>query len=313
MRSRVLSWVQRTARFHSLVRMFQLSLAVSLMSILLAAPASAAPFVYVVTLSQQFGTIDLANGKFQPIGNGTPDLLTNLVRCPDLLINSVRCEDGSLLTLTTFPTLGSLAKIDPATGAESVIGATGLSFNAFDLAEVRGKLYLTDFGNVPYPQNLYSIDLTTGVAAPNPPSTGVPGDPNIPLTFNSDGTFNLCDEGLYGIAGKLYATFDSFAIDPRQTPPTRTHEYVSPRVYQIDPFTGATEVVANTDWALTAIVEVDGTIYAFRGVTDGFDWDIGLPIGHAELVTLDLKTGKTNKIADLDKSLGAIFGAAPVH
>ena len=302
MRSRVLSWVQRTARFHSLVRMFQLSLAVSLMSILLAAPASAAPFVYVVTLSQQFGTIDLANGKFQPIGTRTPDLLSNLVWW----------KDGSLLTLTTFPTLGSLAKIDPATGAETIIGATGLSFNAFDLAKVRGKLYLTDFGNVPFPQNLYSIDPTTGVAT-RPASTEIPGDPNIPLTFNSDGTFNLCDEGFYGIAGKLYATFDSFAIDPGQTPPTRTHEYVSPRLYQIDPFTGATEVVANTDWALSAIVEMDETIYAFRGVTDGFDWDIGLPIGHAELVTLDLKTGKTNKITDLDKSLGAIFGASPVH
>lgn len=148
-------------------------------------PASAAPFVYVVTLSQQFGTIDLANGKFQPIGNGTPDSLTNLVWG----------KDGSLFTLTTFPTLGSLAKVNPATDEETVVGATGLSFNAFDLAKVRGKLYLTDFSN-----NLYSVDPLSGVATTDA-NTGIPPDPNIPLTLNDDGTFNLCDEGLYGIAG----------------------------------------------------------------------------------------------------------------
>jgi hypothetical protein len=48
-------------------------------------------------------------------------------------------------------------------------------------------------------------------------------------------------------------------------------------------------------------------------VIDGFDWSIDVPISHAELVTLDLKTGKTNKIADIDPGLGPIFGAAPVH
>ena len=296
MKSRVLKGLDRI-QSPSLVKRMQLLVIVA--SLLLSAfspPAKAAPFVYVVTLTQQFGTIDLANGKFQPIGNGTPDSLTNLV-----------WWKGSLRTLTTFPTLGGLAKIDRATGEETVIGATGLSFNAFDLAEVRGKLYLTDFSN-----NLYVVDPASGVAAPIA-NTGMPPDPNIPLTFNSDGTFNLCDEGLYGIAGKLYATFDSYAIDPAQTPPTIVHQYVSPRVYEVDPFTGATKVLAETDWQLSAIVEADGRVYAFKAVIDGFDSSIGVPIAHAELVTLDLKTGKTNKIADIDPGLGPIFGATPIH
>jgi hypothetical protein len=267
------------------------------MCALLGASASAAPFVYVVTLSQQFGTIDLANGRFQRIGNGTPDGLNNLVWW----------KDGSLLTLTTFPTLGSLANINPATGEETVIGATGLSFNAFDLAKARGKLYLTDFSN-----NLYSVDPVTGVAT-TAALTGMPPDPNTPLTFNSDGTFNLCDEGLYGIAGKLYATFDSYAIDPTKTPPSRVHEYVSPRVYEVDPFTGATTLIANTDWQLSAIVEAAGKVYAFKAVIDGFDWNFDVPIAHAELDTLDLKTGKTSKIAAIDPRLGPIFGAVPVR
>jgi hypothetical protein len=271
-------------------------LLVSLVLALTTISASAAPFVYVVTLNQQFGTIDLANGKFQAIGSGTPDGLNNLV-----------WWNGSLRTLTTFPTLGSLAKLNPARGEETIIGATGLSFNAFDLAKLRGKLYLTDFSN-----NLYSVDPLTGIASPTA-STGMPPDPNIPLTFNNDGTFNLCDEGLYGIAGKLYATFDSYAIDPTQTPPTVIHQYVHPRVYKVDPLTGATTVLAETDWQISAIVEVDERVYAFKAVIDGFDWNIDVPIAHAELDTLDLKTGRTKKIADIDPSLGPIFGAVPVR
>jgi hypothetical protein len=299
MKSRILTRAAGITRFHSLVTAAQLSLMVSLVLVLFAASASAAPLVYVVTASQQFGTVDLAGGNFTAIGAPTPDGLSNLVWW----------KDGSLLSLATTGTdAGDLVKINPATGVETVIGQTGLGFNAFDLAEVRGKLYLTDFSN-----NLYSVDPATGVATPTA-LTGMPPDPHVPFTFNSDGTFNLCDEGLYGIAGKLYATFDSFAIDPTQTPPTIAHKDVSPRLYQIDPFTGATTVVAKkTDWQLSALVEVDGRSYAFRGVIDGFDFTFDFPVAHAELVTLDLATGKTNKLTDVDHSVGPIFGAAPVR
>lgn len=298
MKSRSLWLVLQVVRFDSVVRIARLSLASWLVCILWVASASAAPLVYVVTASQQFGTVNLANGHFQPVGDGTPDGLANLV-----------WWHGSLLSLaTTGADAGDLVKINPATGEEIVIGQTGLGFNAFDLAKVRGKLYLTDFSN-----NLYSVDPESGVATPIS-ATGMPPDPTIPFTSNSDGTFNLCDEGLYAIAGKLYAVFDSYAIDPTQTPPTRAHEFVSPRVYEVDPYTGATRIVANTDWQLSAIVEVDGRAYAFRAVIDGFDVNFNFPIVHAEVVTLNLKTGQTNKVATIDPNLGLgpIFGAAPV-
>ena len=153
--------------------------------------------------------------------------------------NLVWGPDGLLYSLTASGTdVGSLAKINPRTGEVTDIGSTGLGFNAFSLAGVRGKLYLTDFSN-----NIYRVNPETGVATPIA-ATGMPPDPNIPFTFNNDGTFNLCDEGFYGIEGALYATFDSFALDPNQTPPTIAHVFVSPAVYRIDPSTGNATFVA---------------------------------------------------------------------
>jgi hypothetical protein len=306
MESKIVWWMPAAGWPGLLARVPRLLLVVSFMCSLLAASASAAPFVYVVTLSQQFGTVDLANGQFTPIGSPTPDGMSNLV-----------WWNGSLLSLaTTGADAGYLVKIDPATGDEIVLRAITyngqpLGFNAFDLAKVHGGLYVTDFSN-----NLYSVDFATGDATPvgqNGGTTGLRPDPNVPFTFNSDGTFNLCDEGLYGFEGKFYATFDSYAIDPTQTPPARTHEYMSPYVWQIDPRTGAATFVANTDWQLSAMVGVNGKFYAFEAVLDAFDFDHGVPIGHAELVTLDLRTGKTSKVADVVPNPGPIFGAAPVR
>ena len=296
MKWRILSWVP-PVRFRSPSIVTQLSWIVPLVLLLFAASANAAPLVYVVTASQQFGTVDLATGHFQPLGNPTADAMSNLV-----------WWHGSLLSLTTSGAdVGSLAKINPATGEVTDIGPTGRGLNAFDLAEVRGKLYVTDFSN-----NIYSIDPEIGVATLIV-ATGMPPDPNAPFTFNTDSTFNLGDESLYGVGGKLYATFDSFAIDPKQTPPSRAHEYVSPALYQIDPLTGKASFVSLTDWQLSASVEVDGKFYAFRAVFDGFDFTADFPVGHAELVTLDLATGKTEKLTDVDHSVGPIFGAVPVR
>ena len=283
----------------------RLALIVAFACSLFAARAHAAPFVYVITLYQQFGTIDLANGQFTPIGNGTPDGLSNLMYL----------SNGSLLSLaTTGSNAGYLATINPATGVETalrpiLVNGQPLGFNAFSLAKVHGGLYLTDFSN-----NLYSVDFATGNATPvgtNGGTTGLRPDPNIPFTTNEDGTFNLCDEGLYEFDGKLYATFDSFALDPNPTPPTRAHEYIAPYLWQIDPVTGDATFIANTDWNLSAIVGAEGNVYAFKAVPDGFS--NGFPIAHAELDTLDLRTGKTAKVADIDPGLGPIFGAVPVR
>ncbi|HTS36085.1 MAG TPA: hypothetical protein VMH04_10460 [Candidatus Solibacter sp.] len=306
MKSNILWWANRAACGRPVATFARLSLVVFFMCSLLAVSASAAPNVYVVTLSQQFGTVDLATGQFTPIGSPTPDGMSNLV-----------WWNGSLISLaTTGANAGYLVKIDPATGGETVLRAITynrqpLGFNAFDLAKVGGALYVTDFSN-----NLYAVDFATGAARPVGHSGGTTGlrpDPNIPFTFNSDGTFNLCDEGLYGFDGKLYASFDSFAIDPNHTPPTRAHEYMSPYVWQIDPRTGAATFAANTDWQVSAIVGSDGQFYAFEAVFDSFDFNYNVPIGHAELVKLDLRTGKTSKVADIVPNPGPIFGAAPIR
>jgi hypothetical protein len=66
-------------------------------------PANAAPFVYVVTLTQQFGTIDLANGKFQPTANGTADGLSNLVWWRGSLRTHDLSHPGSLAKINSAP------------------------------------------------------------------------------------------------------------------------------------------------------------------------------------------------------------------
>jgi hypothetical protein len=178
-------------------------LAVSRVLALFTVPANAAPFVYVVTGSQQFGTIDLANGHFQSIGSGTPDALSNLV-----------WWHGSLLSLAyTGSDAGDLVKIDPSTGTETVIGQTGLGFNAFQLAEARGQLYLTDFSG-----NLYSVDAESGVATPTA-TTGLPPDLEIPDSYNSDRSINLCDEAVYGIAGGVVCQFRRIRNRPERSFP----------------------------------------------------------------------------------------------
>lgn len=64
---------------------------------------------------------------------------------------------------------------------------------------------------------------------PHPPLTFDPSDPT---------TFFYVRRHLYGVGGKLYATFDAFAIDPYLDPPTVNHEYISPALSQINTRTG---------------------------------------------------------------------------
>jgi hypothetical protein len=292
MKSRLLKWFTGRTRFPGLAMLAHATLIVSLALILFAASASAEPSVYVVTLNNLFGTVDLATGAFHPIGAPTTESLTNLV-----------WWHGSLLSLTTSdPIPGYLVKINPATGETKVIGATGLGINAFALAEVRGKLYLTDFSN-----NIYSVDPSTGVASPIGP-TGMPPDPTIPFTFNDDGTLNLCDESFYGVHGKLYATFDSFRVDPNSLEITPA---VKPDLYQINPSSGVATLIGPTDLQVGASVQVDGKFYAFRLVITGFT-EFG-PQAYSQLVALDLRSGKTIFLRNIDAVAGPIFGAVPVR
>jgi hypothetical protein len=297
----------RFGRSRLLASPARLSLVLLFACSLLATLANAAPLVYVITITQQFGTVDLATGDFTAIGGQTADLLGDLMWAPD--------GSGNLLSLGTSANPGYLVEIDPSTGVETPLrpityNGSPLGLNAFSLAELHGKLYLTDFSN-----NLYTVNFETGVARPvgqNGGTTGLRPDANIPFTYNSDGTFNLCDEGFYESDGKIYATFDAFAITTTSTPPTIAHLFLSPYVWQIDPRTGAATFVANTDTQITAIVKTDGQFYAFKGVLDGFT--NGFPVAHGEVYTLNIETGKTEKVADIsDPGIGIVLGAVPVH
>ncbi len=251
--------------------------------------AAAGDKVYVVNLQQGFGTVDLETGAYQPIGPGTPAAQANLIWGPD----------GVLYSLSVF---GDLVTIDPKTGDSKVIGATGLGYNAFALAGAHGKLYATDFSN-----NIYSVDAQSGLATLIG-STGIPADPSIPFTTNSDGTLNLCDETFYGVNGKLYATFDSFTIDPNTLAMTAV---VSANLYEIDPKTGVATLIAPTAMNLGATVANDGRFYAFHLTPLGFN-QFG-PVVKSQVVRLDLRTGKTKAVVNVDPNASGIVGAVPVR
>jgi hypothetical protein len=252
-------------------------------------PAKADLSVYVVTHSQQFGTIDLNTGAYSHIGPGTPALATGLVPGPN----------GSLLTLTFS---GNLDSINPATGIASVIGATGLAdcsnrpispcgpTSANYLGELGGTIYATDFSN-----NLYTVNPLTGAAKLIGP-TGIPAVPAIPDSFNADGTFNAFDETLFGAGGSLYETFDAITINPS---PFTVAPVISPDLYKINPATGLATLVAPTALTLGAAADVNGTVYVFNNMQGQVD-------------TLNLASGNTTFVSNADPATGLFAGASPV-
>jgi hypothetical protein len=257
---------------------------VLLAAVLFTASARADVLVYVVTDTQQFGTVDLNTGAFRQIGANTPEGQANLV--PG--------ANGLLLSLTFS---GNLESINPTTGAVSVIGATGLGGSAFDLAEVGGILYATDLNN-----SLYTINSTTGAAHLIGPS----GIPAVPLSDPNA----VYDESLYGVGGKLYATFDTFDL-PLSSPGIIS----SPALYQIDPSTGVATKVGSTMLGLSASVDVDNTLYAFHEGLANPTCVGPAPVpcrSDAQLFTLNLANGDTSFVTDVDPSATAIYGASPV-
>ena len=261
---------------------------VLLVATLLLVASAGAQQVYVVTSNQQFGTVDLASGVFHQIGPITPEGQANLVWGPQGVLYSLNFS-------------GNLEKIDPATGAVTVIGPTGLGLNGFDLAGVRGQLFVTDFSN-----NVYAVDSQTG-AATLLAATGMPPDPSIPFTFNADGTMNLCDEAFYGIGGQLYAIFDSFTLDPGTLAINAT---VPAGLYQVDPSSGLATYIAPTDMNLGSMVVVGSHVYAFKWITTAFT-EFG-PQPQSAAYWLDLTSGATTFVSNIDPAAGGITGAAPV-
>jgi hypothetical protein len=253
-------------------------------------PATPGLLTYVFTLDQQFGAVDLRSGEFLPIGPGLP---------PDVGGGIVPGPGKAMLTLSFS---GSLESLDPATSALSVVGPTGLTDcstpsspcgpdSANALGIVDGQTYATDFAN-----NLYSVNTTTGAAKLIGP-TGMPGITFIPLTENSDGTLNVYDESLFSIRGKLYANFGTSKFNPLTGVATPV---IPDALYQINPATGRATLVAYTEVGLAAIVNVNDTIYAFSAPT-------------GEVVTLNLRNGKTQAVSDLDPTAGLVTASFAVQ
>lgn len=269
--------------------LFQWKLAGAVLCFLSSASVCAAASVYALSASletgnNQLGTIDITTGVFAPIGSEIEGSM-----------GLTYSATGSLVTLSFN---GNLNRINPVTGVSTAIGPTGLGDcsspaspcgpNAVNtIGGLDGTLYATDLAH-----NLYSVNSTTG-AATLMGSTGIPAVPFVPLSTNSDGTFNAYDETLFGANGKMYLTFDAFTVN------SSTFELgtvlIPDRLYQIDPATGLATVVGPTDLNLAAAAFVNGSTYAFNGNTN-------------QILTLDVASGRTNIVTNYD-SPGILVGA----
>jgi hypothetical protein len=253
--------------------------------------ASAEPglLAYVLTGNQQFGAVDLGSGEFLPIGPALP---------PDVGGGLVPGTGNNLLTLSFS---GNLVSLNRVSGVTSVIGPTGLldcstpvspcgPNSANLLGSFNGNLYALDFGN-----RLYSVNPATGATKLIGP-TGMPGITFIPLSENDNGSLNVYDESLFSIGGKLYANFDTSMFNPETGIPTPV---IPAAIYQINTTTGVGTRITSTDIGLSAIVNVNDTLYA-----------ISAPTG--EVVTLNVKTGRTHPVSELDAAAGLISAGLAV-
>lgn len=233
---------------------------------LFVASASADSLVYVTTFDPytgigKFGTMNPTTGAFTQIGPTTTDPFGGLVQGSNGYIG------------VSFA--GNLDSVNAATGAISVIGATGLGTSALDTAELNGTVYETDSSN-----NLYRVNITTGAAS----LIGLTG---MPTTRTNPA--DLVDEAFFAAGGKLYATFDAFNAS--------TVALVNdPELYQINPSTGVATLVGPTASQLDAAADVNGTVYGFTAADT--------------VLSLDLATGNTDFVANYDPAAVFITGAA---
>lgn len=266
----------------------RLVVALVIMVFMCSALASADSFVYVVTGSPAFGTVDLNTGAFNQIGPKLPEGVDGLVSGPN----------GSLLTLAYT---GNLDSINPATGVVTVIGPTGLAdcstatspcgpMASNSIGELNGTIYATD-----YAEHLYTINPSTGKAT-LVGSTGMTPITFVPLsTPNPDGSLNFFDSGLYGQNGKLYGTVDTGTINFSTGVITPV---VPDDLYQIDPATGAASLIGPTAFAIDSLANVNGTDYTFENNT-------------GQILTIDLANGDTTVVGSVAPSGVLIFGAVP--
>jgi hypothetical protein len=254
---------------------------ISLALALITASATAES-VYAFNGGAQFGTVNLANGAFMPVGSGLPEGSDGLVSF-----------GGNLLTIGGS---GDLYSINPSTGFATDIGSTGLTpltAPVNSLGGVNGVVYALDINNT-----LYSINPSTA-AATLIGVTGMPGDPGC-------GAYpNLCDEALFGFNGNLYATYDAWIVGDDGY---STNVLVNPGLWQIDPATGIATFIAPTDLRILSLTEDAGEIVGFEGFPSSTN---PLPNPLVEAISLDLANGSTSEIVSLGTGTGPMFGIAP--
>jgi len=128
--------------------------------------------------------------------------------------------------------------------------------------------------------------------------TGMPQITLVPLSIDpSNGKLNVYEESLFSFRGKLYANFDSGQVDLSNGSETAV---IPAALYEIDPETGRARTIAPTDLGLLTIVNVNDIVYAF-------DSDNG------RFAILDLETGRTQPVSNLDPSAGFVCGATPAR
>lgn len=240
------------------------------------------PLFYVVTQNQQsgtqlFGTADPATGSFTQVG-------------PPVPIGEVGLVSGVGGSLLTIDYAGNLDSINPGNGALSVIGATGLGVNISAFGQLGENLYATDLAG-----SLYSVNASSGTAQLIG-ATGLPVIPFVPGTPNPDGTINIYNATLFSVGGKLYATLDADIFNP--SVPV-INPVVDSKLYQIDPITGAATPINSTELLITAVTDVNGTVYGFAGNAEA----------SSHSFTLDVANGNTTFVTNVDPAAGLIFGA----
>ena len=243
-----------------------------------------------ITGNGVFGTVDLTTGAYRQVGPTEPDGYFGMASGPT----------GGLYTLNYA---GQLDRIDPATGAFTRVGATGLqpclvpspacgATSVFGLGSLNGKLFATDFAN-----SIYTVNPSTGAATLLAKNSGIPASPFVLGSQNADRTFNLGDEAIWGAGGKLYATYDAFVYNFQTS--TVVNISVAPKLYSIDPTTGLATVIGATDLGIGGATEVHGSSYAFGDLT-------------TQIETIDLLTGAATPIGNFDPAALVMQGASPV-
>lgn len=143
---------------------------------------SASPLAYMVTTTEQFGTIDLGTGTFTDINSSEGVELAGL-----------GVANGNLYGANYENSAGELYEINPATGNLTSIGGSGVQYAAFG-STLTGLYAVSIAGALAGEFVLYSINPSNGAATQIGSGTGIFPSGNYNLSTNS-GTLYFEDGG----------------------------------------------------------------------------------------------------------------------